>query len=84
MSQQRKFVKQWYYRNLHTLRLCRPDLLSGNIQSGHVAAEERFQTMILSEHNIVSLCMPALLSGNFQSEHVAAGESVQTKILSEH
>jgi len=41
--------KQRYYRNLNTLILCRPVLLSGILQSEHVAAGEIFQTMILSE-----------------------------------
>jgi len=41
--------KQRYYRKLNTLRLCRPVLLSGNVQSEHVAHGESIQTTILSE-----------------------------------
>jgi len=41
--------KQLYYRNINNLRLFRPVLLSGNVQSEHVAAGEKFQTTILSE-----------------------------------
>ena len=41
--------KQRYYRNINTLRLCRPVLLSGNFQSEHVAAGENVETKILSE-----------------------------------
>jgi len=72
MSQQGKGSKKRYYRNLNILSLCRPVLLSGNVQSEHVATGEIVQTTILS-----------LLSGNVQSEHVATGEIVQTTILSE-
>ena len=50
MSQQCKFFKQIYYRNINNFSLCRPVLLSGNVQSEHVATEERVQTTILSEH----------------------------------
>jgi len=49
MSQQSKGVKQRYYRNLNNLRVCRPVLLSGNLQSEHVAAGEIVQTTILLE-----------------------------------
>ena len=76
--------KQRYYRNINTLRLCRPWLLSGNVQYEHVAALQNIQTGILPEHKYLSLCWPGLLSGNIQSEHVAAGEKFQTTILSEH
>ena len=41
--------KQRYYRNTNILSLCRPVLISGNLQSEHVAAGELFQTTILSE-----------------------------------
>jgi len=41
--------KQRYYRNLKILKLCTPVLLSGNVQSEHVAAGEYVQTTILSE-----------------------------------
>jgi len=50
MSQQGKRFKQRDYRNIYNLILCRPVLLSGNIQSEHFAAGERFHTTILSEH----------------------------------
>jgi len=36
MSQKWKVFKQRYYRNLNTLRICRPVPLSGNVQSEHV------------------------------------------------
>jgi len=42
--------KQRYYRNINLLSLCRPVLLSGNVQSEHVAVGESFQTTILSEN----------------------------------
>jgi len=35
---------------MNTLRVCRPGLLSGNVQSEHVAAGEIVQSRILSEH----------------------------------
>jgi len=50
MSQQGKFFKQRYYRNINILSSCRPFLLSGNVLSEHVAAGEVVQTTILSEH----------------------------------
>jgi len=50
MSQQRKAFTQRYYRNINTLSFCRQVLLSGNVQSEHVAAGERDQTKILTEH----------------------------------
>jgi len=50
MPQQGMVFKQRYYQNMNNLSLCRAVLLSGNAQSGHVAARERFQTTILSEH----------------------------------
>jgi len=50
MSQQGKVFKQRYYRNINNLSLCRPELLSGNVQTEHVAAGEIFHTTILSEH----------------------------------
>jgi len=43
MSQQWNEFKQRYYRNINTLSLRRPDLLSGNVQSEHVAAGETFK-----------------------------------------
>jgi len=59
-------------------------LLSGKVQSVHVAAGERFQTKYYRIINNLSLCRPLLLPGNFQSEHVAAVEMFQTTILSDH
>jgi len=47
MSQQGKWFKQRYYRNINTLSFCRPVLLSGNLQSEHVATVEKVQTTIL-------------------------------------
>jgi len=41
--------KQRYYPNINTLSLCRPVLLSGNVQSEYVDAVESFQTTILLE-----------------------------------
>jgi len=49
MSQPVKEFKQRYYRNVNALSLCRPVLVSGNVQSEHVAASESVQTTILSE-----------------------------------
>jgi len=48
MPQQGKVFKQRYYRNMNTLSLCRPVLLSGNAKSKHVAAGESVQTTMLS------------------------------------
>ena len=59
-------------------------LLSGNVQSEHVAAGESFKQRYYLKLNILSLCSPVLYSGHFQSEHVAAVEWVQTRILSEN
>jgi len=42
--------KQQYDGNINTLSLCRPVLLSGNVETEFVAAGERVQTTILSEH----------------------------------
>jgi len=84
MLQQGKISKQRYYRNINTLSLCRPVLLSGNAQSEHAAAWKCFKQRYYRNINSLSLCRPVLLSGNFQAEHAAAGESVQTTILSEH
>jgi len=50
MSQQGKGFKQRYYRNIYNLSLCRPGLLSGNVQSEHVAGGEQVVTKILTEH----------------------------------
>jgi len=50
MSQQGKGFKQRDYRNIYTLSLCRPVLLSGKVKSEHVAAGEIIQTTILSEY----------------------------------
>jgi len=49
MSQNWEVFKQRYYRNINTLSLCLPVLLSGNVQSEHVAAGEIVETTILSE-----------------------------------
>jgi len=49
MSQQGKVFKQRYYRTFNNLSLCRPVLLTGNVQSERVAAGDRVQTKILSE-----------------------------------
>jgi len=49
LSQQWKWLKQRYYRNINNLSLCRPQLLSGNFQSEKVAAGEIVQTTILSK-----------------------------------
>jgi len=49
MSQQVKGLKQRYYRNINTFSLCRPVLLSGNLQSEHVETARSVQTTILSE-----------------------------------
>jgi len=50
MSQQGKKFIQRYYRNINKLKLCRPLLLSGNVQSEHVAGGNGVQKIILSEH----------------------------------
>jgi len=49
MSYQGNVFKQRYYRNINTLRVSRPVLISGNFQSEHVAAGKSVQTTILSE-----------------------------------
>ena len=46
MTQQWKLFKQRFYWNLNNLSLCKPVLLSGYVQSEHVAAGERDQTKI--------------------------------------
>ena len=76
--------KQRYYRNINTLSLCSPVLLSGNVQSDHVAAGKVFKQRYYRNINTLSLCRPVLLSGNSQSEHIAAGDVVQTTILMEN
>jgi len=83
MSQQGKVFRQQYYRNLNTLRLCRPVLLSGNFESVHVGAGEVFSQRYYRNLNNLSLCRSMLVVGNLQSKHVVAGESIQTSILSE-
>jgi len=50
MLQYGKVFKQRYYRNINTLNICRPVLLSGNVQSELVVAGESVKTTILSEH----------------------------------
>jgi len=42
--------KQRYNRNMNTLSICSPVLLSGNFQSENVAAGEMFPKKILSKH----------------------------------
>jgi len=74
MSQQRKLFKERDYRNVNTLSICRPVLLSGNVQSEHVEAVRMVQRTNLS------LCMSVVLSGIFRYEHVAVGEIFQTTI----
>jgi len=49
MSQKGKVLKKRYYRNISTLSPCRPVLLSGNVQSEHVAAGTVFKQTILTE-----------------------------------
>ena len=49
MSQLGKCFKQQYYRKINTLSLCSPVLLSGNVQSEHVAEVKNIQKTILSE-----------------------------------
>jgi len=73
MSQQWKSFKQRYYRNINTLSLCRPVLLSGNLQSENVAAGKDFKLRYYRNLNALSLCRPVLLSGNVKSKHVATG-----------
>jgi len=79
-----KYFIQRYYRKLNILSLCRPVLLSGNVQNEHVAAGEVFIKRYFGNINTLSLCRPVLLSDIDQSVHVAAGEGFQTTILSEH
>jgi len=55
-------------------------LLSGNIQSQHVAVGEAFKQQYYRKLQLLKFCSPVLLSGNLQSEHVAAGEGFQTMI----
>jgi len=50
MSEQVKWIRQRYYRNINNLSPCRPVLLSGNVQSEHVAGGERIKTKILMEY----------------------------------
>ena len=84
MSQQCKGLKQRYYRNTNTLSLCRPVLLSGNVQSDYVATGKVLKQRYYQSINNLIPCGPVLLSSNVQSVHVAAGEMVQTTILSEN
>jgi len=83
MLQQGKGLKQLYYRNLYSLSLCRPLLLSGNVQTEHVAlGGKKFKQRYYWNLNNLSLCRLVLLSGIVQSEQVLAGESEQITILS--
>jgi len=50
MSQNGELFKQRYYWNINNLSISRPVLLSGTVQSEHVAAVEMFQKTTLSEH----------------------------------
>jgi len=59
-------------------------LLSGNIQSEHVAAGEAFKQRYYRNIENWSFCRTVLLSGNFQSEFATAVESFQTTIISDH
>jgi len=72
-----------YYRNINSLSLSRSELLSGYVQSEHVAEEEIVQKVYYRILNNLSLFSPVLHSGIVQSKYVAAVEIVQTKILSE-
>ena len=81
MSQQWKGFKQRYYRNINSLRLCRPVLLSGSVQSEHVAAGKVFKPQYYGYINTLSICRPVLLSDNFQTEHVAAGKFSHIDII---
>jgi len=83
MSQQGRVLKQRYYWNINILSACRPVLLSGNVQSEHVAAGEVFKQRYYRNINTLSLCRPELLSRNLQSEHFAAGDSFQKTLLFE-
>ena len=83
MSKQGKRFKQRYYWNLNSLSLCRPVLLSVNVQSEDVTAVEIFKQRYYRNLNNLSFCRPVLLIGHFQSEHVAEAERVQKTILSE-
>ena len=44
MLHQWKVFKQRYYLYINNLRICRPVLISSNVQSEHVAAGEKVQT----------------------------------------
>jgi len=80
MSQQGRLqttiLWEYYY-----LIVCRPVLLSGNVQSSHVGTVEMDQKRYNRKLNTLSLCRPELLSGYVQSEYVAAVERVQATIL---
>ena len=83
MSQKGKCFNQRYYRNINTLSLCRPGLLSGTNQSEHVEAGKNFKQRYYRNINNLSSCRPMLLSGNIQYEYVASEKMVQTTIISE-
>jgi len=59
-------------------------LLSGNVQSEHVASGKGFKQRYYRNFNTLSPCKPVLLSGNVQSQHVAAGENFQATKFSEN
>jgi len=83
MSQQWKKFKQRFYRNLNTLSLCSPELLSGNLQSENVATVEIIKQRYCRYLTTLILCRLVLRSCKVPSENVAAVEIVQTTILSE-
>jgi len=49
MTQQGKGFKKRYYRNINTLSLGRPVIISGNVHSEHVALGVIFHRTLLSE-----------------------------------
>jgi len=83
MSQQGKWFKQRYYRNINnyvSLGQCYFQLTSNlNVSQQGKWTKQRYYRNI----NFLSFCGPVLLSGNLQSERMAAGETVQITILSE-
>ena len=56
-------------------------LLSGYVQSEHVAAGKVFKPQYYGYINTLSICRPVLLSDNFQTEHVAAGKFSHIDII---
>ena len=76
--------EQRYYRNFDTLSLCRPVVLSGYVQTEHVAVGKVLKQRYNRNLNTLSFWRPVLFCRNIQSEHAAAGEIFQTTILWEH